>query len=201
MVALRTRLLIIAGFATYFLLSYFAIIYFVEQKGLFYTIALPGEEKIPFLPWTFFIYALVYVVPAIGFFLLESREMLKKALWAFFVALWIHKMVWFFFPVKFVFRPVLDPGGSHFMRLVYSFYGLDSAALNCFPSLHVTYAFMTWLGLKAAGIRSAPLFLLVAVLISISTLTFKQHYLLDIAAGIIVAISVSHFFFRKRSLE
>ena len=201
MVAIRYRLLIIVGFTTYFLLSYFAIAHFVERRGLFYSIALPGEERIPFLPWTFFVYALVYVVPAIGFLLLESREMLKRAFWAFFAALWIHKVVWIFFPVKFLFRPIPDQSGGPFLRFLDSFYGLDSAALNCFPSLHVTYAFMTYLGLKWAGVRSAPVFLPVAILISASTLTFKQHYLLDIAAGMIVAISVSYFFFRKQRPE
>ena len=45
--------------------------------------------------------------------------------------------------------------------------------------------------------RLAPLYGWLAILISLSTLTFKQHYISDVAAGFLLAIMLKIFFIHK----
>ncbi|HEY6402922.1 MAG TPA: phosphatase PAP2 family protein, partial [Blastocatellia bacterium] len=61
-------------------------------------------------------------------------------------------------------------------------YSIDSAA-NCFPSLHVALAWLSALGLRDERRRAGALAMVWAALISISTLTTKQHYFADLVGG------------------
>lgn len=192
------RLVVIAGFAVYFVVSYFLIAHYVAERGVFYTPILPGEGEIPFIPWTFFIYILCYVVPPLAFLLLQSKTGIIKALWAFIIALWIHKIVWILYPVKYVLRPNLtDHPSETLLAIIVEFFKLDSPPVNCLPSLHVTYVFLTYFAILAYRPRLAPCFLVLAFVISLSTMTFKQHYVADVLSGLFLSMILSLLFFRE----
>ena len=68
-------------------------------------------------------------------------------------------------------------------------YRIDSAD-NLFPSLHCLISWMCWIGLRGRRdlhpvIRHLPL--VIAILICLSTLTTKQHVILDVFGGIFFA--------------
>lgn len=192
------RLGVIASFALYFTVSYFLIAHYVTLRGVFYTPILPGEGDIPFIPWTFFIYILCYVVPPFAFLLLQSKTEIKKALWAFLIGLWVHKIIWIFYPVKYVLRPHITPHPSEtLLKIIVDFFKLDSPPVNCFPSLHVTYAFLTYFAIRAYRPRLAPYFLVLAFVISLSTMTFKQHYVADVISGLFLAMILRLLFLRE----
>lgn len=191
------RILVMFLFAGYFVASYFWIARHVEGRGIFYNPVLPGEETIPFLPQTFFIYILCYVVPPIMFLILPNWKSLTSTFWAFLTGLWIHKLIWLLFPVKYDLRPripqmVADP----LLSLANRFFALDSPPVNCFPSLHVSYIFLTYFAVAAYRPRYAPLFFILAVAISLSTLTFKQHYVMDVVTGIVLALLLKYLFLK-----
>lgn len=195
------RILAMLLFAGYFVISYFLIARYVETRGTFYTPLLPGEETIPFIPQTFFVYILCYVVPVIMFLILPNWKSLVSTFWAFLIGLWIHKVIWLLFPVKYVLRPripyfVSDP----LLSLTNILFTLDSPPVNCLPSLHVSYAFLTYFAVATYRPRYAPLFFILAIAISLSTLTFKQHYVMDVVTGIILAL-VLKFLFLKPSVD
>ena len=73
---------------------------------------------------------------------------------AFAAALLTCNVIWYLFPVRYDLRPRIDAGQSAWLRLIRDFYRLDTPAVNCLPSLHVTYAFLTAFALFciAAGV-------------------------------------------------
>jgi len=191
------RFFVAVLFAAYFVAAYFLIAHYVVSKGVLHTPMLAWERNIPFLPWTFFIYILVYVTPLVAFLLLRTTVSLKAMFWSFFVSLTLHQICWIFYPVEFVLRPVIPPNSGSLLTVTDAFLRLDSPAVNCLPSLHVTYAFLSYFVLHVYRPRLAPWFLFLAVIISISTLTFKQHYVVDVAGGILTALLMKWIFLRR----
>jgi membrane-associated phospholipid phosphatase len=71
---------------------------------------------------------------------------------------------------------------------------------NCFPSMHVALAFgCALIGWKARP-RQGPWLAVWAVLIAVSTLTTKQHYVLDVAGGLVLAGLAWALFLRAPSV-
>ena len=85
-------------------------------------------------------------------------------------------------------RPVIEPDGfwNQTMLLVYEI----DAADNLFPSIHCLVSWFCYIGLR--GRKEIPLWyrgasLVMAVLICISTLTTKQHVVIDVFGGVFLA--------------
>jgi membrane-associated phospholipid phosphatase len=66
-------------------------------------------------------------------------------------------------------------------------YRLDEP-YNLFPSLHVAISWLAWLACRDR-VRPRALFLAVVVAISISTVFVKQHYIVDVVAGVALAVA------------
>jgi membrane-associated phospholipid phosphatase len=83
------------------------------------------------------------------------------------------------------------------LRLMYSV----DAPYNCFPSLHVAYAFVSALACyrvhRGVGTAAAAW----AVLIGISTVYTKQHYVVDVIGGAVAAGVAYVLFLRPHSRE
>ena len=88
----------------------------------------------------------------------------------------------------------LNPGLSE--RVLFGLWDLDQAT-NCLPSLHVSVAFQIALGFLEDRKEWFPWMLIWSLLISISTLTIKQHYLMDVFAGLLLAAALHYFFHHK----
>ena len=80
-----------------------------------------------------------------------------------------------------------------FNKLLAVIYGADGSdiAFNLFPSYHCLISFYCYLGVRkqpeiSKGFRIYSL--VMAILISFSTVFTKQHYILDVAGGIGIAV-------------
>jgi membrane-associated phospholipid phosphatase len=178
--------------------SYFAIAHYALRQGVFHDLSLPHESAIPFMPWTVWIYATVYIVPGIAFLMLRSWPELKVMMRLFAVNLFVVEIIWFFFPVQYTLRPNLPaPPAGFLMETIRWFYVLDFPPINCFPSLHVSYAFLTYYVFKAFRPKWAPVFLILAWLIAISTITFKQHFIWDVVMAMFISYILSHLLLKK----
>ncbi len=88
----------------------------------------------------------------------------------------------------------LSPFGAALVRF---FRDLDSPA-NCLPSLHVS---ATALCVAVLNTRRHSIAAVVAgLLFTLSTLTFKQHYVVDVLAGLALGLLAYFLFFRWRGL-
>ena len=85
-------------------------------------------------------------------------------------------------------RPAVEPEGF-WNQVVAALYAVD-AADNLFPSIHCLVSWFCYIGLR--GRRDVPKWYrgvscLLAVLVCISTLTTKQHVIVDVIGGVLLA--------------
>lgn len=147
------------------------------------------DLRIPFLPWTVSIYlgAFLYWVIAIIVILHSGKENAFRFLCAHMLALLVALVFFIFLPTT---NTRSIPVGNGFwewgMRMVYA---LDTPD-NLFPSLHCELSWLCWRSLgKASGVsRFWKGFALVfTLLVFVSTLTTKQHILIDVLGGWLIA--------------
>lgn len=147
------------------------------------------DQKIPFVPETLIIYFGCYLFWFVNYILIAKQD--KKSVYQFFAGDFISRCVCLLFfliyPTTNI-RPVITEGG--FWNSAMSWlYSIDSAS-NLFPSIHCLVSWFCFIGIR--GKKGIPLWYqifscIMAVLVFISTLTTKQHVLVDIAGGVILA--------------
>ena len=146
------------------------------------------DRAIPLIPWTVCIYFGCYAFWALHYCLCAAVPTRARR---FFTADFIAKGVCFVFFVGLpttMARPAVQ-GLNVWESLVRALYILD-APVNLFPSIHCLNSWLCW-----ASARDIPAFsrgykafaLCAAVAVCVSTLTLRQHVLLDVAGGILLA--------------
>lgn len=173
----------------YFLLvgSCFAAAYLFTNKFQFFPVRqLPlfgFEYEIPLMQWTVWIYLSDYFFPLMVAFRLKEERNISVMVFAFIMMVIIAQTIFVLFPTIYP-RPTLplDQLNAGLQWL----YTTDHP-LNCFPSTHVSMVFVTFFGLKEEKQKIPWIALIWATLITISTLTTKQHYFIDIVGGYLLA--------------
>jgi membrane-associated phospholipid phosphatase len=139
------------------------------------------DERIPFVPQWVWIYSLLYY-PAILYvnLVLGSAEQFTRVAASYLLLLALQMAFFLVLPVRTPTRWRLANTGrtasERFLGLVQRF----DASSNSFPSMHTSVAMLTALHLHA---QVGPAAFLFPVLIGLSCLFTKQHYLVDIPAG------------------
>lgn len=147
------------------------------------------DQSIPFWRAWIWVYLSQYLMIPICFKLTTDPLEYTRLFYGILFSLLICAAVFLIYPTTML-RPensLVD--GLDCLR--YYLYKLDEPT-NCFPSLHVTLAILV--GLYASHHKALMLQMTLwswSILIILSTLTFKQHYVLDVLGGVFVAI-VAH---------
>jgi len=170
---------------------YFSVQALVTHSYSFMT---PFDGVFPFVPEFVWLYhTLIPVIIGTTVFSMQRRDVFFNTVLALTLsaaALTIfHLLIPSFYP-----REAIESTSTFFsvsVWLVEVTRGLD-AACNTFPSAHVTFAWVLYycVGDSECAKRKKSLrviYLLWAVLISLSTLFLKQHYVFDVVAGIVLA--------------
>lgn len=182
--------------------GYLIIHYIATSRGISHSLALSWDSQIPYLSFFSPFYALVYVLPVLSFFLIiKDDELLKRAFGAYCVSGLVCLLVFALYPVEFTLRaPLLgnSPASLNALdQLTYFFYWADSPALNCFPSMHVAGAFLCARMMRLYRATWGPFFYFLALMITLSTLLIRQHFILDVVGGYALYFGVSAIFFPK----
>ena len=147
-----------------------------------WTLFLPGEERLPFLPIFEYLYVLTYFIGALLIATIRDYATFRRLTRATGLSLLAAYTTYLLFPVYFE-RPQLEVSSLHTWLLSLEY--LDKP-YNHFPSLHVT---LSWLAVFASQVSRrtrAGLYVLAAG-ISVSTLFVKQHYIADVLYGFVLA--------------
>ncbi|MGH9752684.1 MAG: phosphatase PAP2 family protein [Blastocatellia bacterium] len=140
----------------------------------------PPDRLIPFIDWTIWVYASQFLLLYGCFLGVNSARAISRLVYAISLASLLAFCVFLIYPTEFPRGVMAQDGAAPFaFRFLHS---IDSAA-NCFPSLHVALAWLSALSLKDERRRAGALAIVWAALISISTLTTKQHYFVDLIGG------------------
>lgn len=168
-----------AGIFFYSWLLYFA----TNQQSLVAAHALPltaVDRAAPFAPWTGWIYILVFVLPLAPCLLVRNDHDVKMICRSFLALTTVTAVFFFLYPTIY---PRPDMTVSGFVDWPLAVVRLLDTPKNCFPSQHVAVAFLSAFFIRRFSPKWSVPALLLAVAISISTLTTKQHYFWDVLSG------------------
>lgn len=166
----------------YFTAGYLAINWISSRRTSFFDVALGFESSIPFFPLFIFGYILVYLSVVLTYVVLRDAGDWRRAIVSFLLATTLAYAVFLLFPVRMTLRPDLA-GLSGVSAAVTRFYYIIDLPFNCFPSLHVTYPTLATLVSWRHHRVWRLLFAAMALVVAISVVLVKQHYLADVAAG------------------
>ncbi|QMT39502.1 phosphatase PAP2 family protein [Neisseria shayeganii] len=139
------------------------------------------DERIPFVPWWSWIYSFLYY-PAILYlnWLVSDARQFTLLAFSFLMLLFMQMLFFWLLPVS---TPAhwrsINTGKTASEKFLLFVQKFDQSS-NCFPSMHVSVAMLT--ALHAAP-SLGPAAFAFPLLIALSCLFTKQHYLIDLPAG------------------
>jgi membrane-associated phospholipid phosphatase len=148
--------------------------------------ALALDRALPLEPAWALVYGALYLfLILLPIFVIRQEPLIRRTVLAY-LAIWITAYVFFLAYPTAAPRPSSVPGTGFAAWGLRFLYEADPP-FNCFPSLHVAHSFVSALacsrvhrGLGLAAVAGAAL-------VGISTLFTKQHYVLDVVAGMLLA--------------
>lgn len=160
-----------------------------------YVPELPLDRAIPLQPIWMLVYGSMYVFAFLPAFVVRDLELRRRAVRAYIAFVLVSYVGFLVYPTVGP-RPdqfVIDGFFAWSLQFHYEF----DPPYNCLPSLHVAYSFMAALTCyrvhRGLGIAA----LVWASLIAVSTLYTKQHYVLDVLLGALLACVASLLFVRS----
>ncbi len=159
------------------------------------------DRAVPFLTWTFWVYLSEYILVVVTMVLLKDWEEFNSWARMNFGALFICGAFFLFYPTAYP-RPIYPEEENALVAFAMNVVANADTSNNCFPSLHVAITASTAWFFRPYGRKQFVIFALWGFAILASTLTTKQHYLIDILGGLCVTVIVAYLeplLFRKRS--
>jgi membrane-associated phospholipid phosphatase len=154
------------------------------------------DRALPLQPAWAIVYGTLYLfLIVLPVFVVRQEEHIRRTVFAY-LTIWITAYVTFLTYPTIAPRPT-EVIGKGFMVWGLRFLYDADPPYNCFPSLHVAHSFVSALTCyrvhRGVGIAAA----ICASLVGLSTLFTKQHYILDVIAGVLLA-SIAYTFFLRR---
>jgi membrane-associated phospholipid phosphatase len=157
--------------------------------------ALPLDRMIPLQPaWALVYGALYFFLIALPVFVVREEVHLRRTVLAYLVV-WITAYLCFLVYPTVAPRPTGISGNGFALWGLRFLYSADPP-YNCFPSLHVAHSVVSAVTCHRVHRRVGMLAMVCAALVALSTLFTKQHYLLDVVAGIALACAACALFLR-----
>jgi membrane-associated phospholipid phosphatase len=160
------------------------------------------DRAIPFLPATGWIYAGQYLFLAWAFLCFDNLARGSRFIYACVFIQTLAVGIFFIFPISYPRELFAIPPETYSFNyeLVVFWRKLD-APYNCLPSLHVSISLLCLSAFETGKLSRFYMTSIVAVLLSVSTLTFKQHYFADVVAGVFLAWFSYWLFFCWKGLS
>jgi membrane-associated phospholipid phosphatase len=158
------------------------------------------DRALPLQPEWMLVYGSLYVfVVLLPLLVVHQQELLRRAMKAYLMVMMVAY-------VGFLLYPTIAPRPAHVLGDGFSAWGLRltysiDTPYNCFPCLHVAYAFVSALTCLRVHRGVGAVAALWAALIGVSTLYTKQHYLVDVIAGAFAAYLAYVLFLRTYPRE
>ena len=195
-----------------FLFSFYFCSYFLIQSAITsssHNFLTTVDQLIPFVPefiWIYHTIVPVFLITTI--LLIKRKDVFYTAFLSILLATVVMNLFYVYLPVSYpreIWQPTDMSASSVFVELTRQIDGSN----NAFPSGHVT---LSWLLTLLVGLTSFAkkhkwtqyIYALWASLISVSTLVLKQHFMVDVLSGVILAtlcyFLVKRFVFERTSL-
>lgn len=146
------------------------------------------ESGIPYVPLTVWIYLAQFPLLVAAYLGCDSLIRCTRFLYAVVVVQALAAAVFVIMPLRYPRElHVASIGTDPLTRALADWVRGIDPPVNCFPSLHVTSCLLAMLLVGVERTPRAFAYGTIAVASMASTLTFKQHYAIDLLAGVLLA--------------
>ena len=162
-----------------------------------YSPAIALDHALPLLPSWSIVYGALYVfLILLPIFVIRQDDLIRRTVNAY-LLIWITAYIFFF-----VIYPTEAPRPERVVGEGFAVWGLSilyssDPPYNCFPSLHVAHSFVSALAAFRVHRKLGIFAVICASLVALSTLFTKQHYILDVIAGVFLALIAYGIFLRR----
>ncbi len=176
--------------------GYLGINWINDFRDHYYDVSLWFEKDIPFVPAMIVGYSFVFVLVALLFLVIDNMPDFWDMCRRFFIMSMICFVIFLVFPVRMKFRP--DVGvGQDWATIAVGFYFWMDKPYNLFPSMHLSASFFSAFYCLRKGPVIGWTAMTMAVIVGVSVVLLKQHYIMDVVAGFLVAWFCSFFPFYR----
>ena len=154
------------------------------------------DRALPLVPSWALVYGALYLfLIMLPIFVVRQDEHIRRTVNAY-LFIWITAYIFFF-----VIYPTEAPRPQKVVGDGFAVWGLSALyssdpPYNCFPSLHVAHSFVSALTCYSLHRGLAIFATISAALVAVSTLFTKQHFVVDVIAGVILALVAYAIFLR-----
>jgi membrane-associated phospholipid phosphatase len=156
------------------------------------------DLSVPFLPGTVWVYISEYLFFSAVYLACNDELTLNKYFYSFLCLQTISCFIFWAWPTTyprdlFPLPNDLDP----VTRYVFGSLRQTDTPASCCPSLHVSSVYLSTFLFLEGQKKYFPLFFMWGTAIALSTLTTKQHYMIDVVTGFMLAVIHYWIFFRR----
>jgi membrane-associated phospholipid phosphatase len=147
------------------------------------------DQKIPFIPQTVWIYGSEYLLFFFTYLHCKNEENINRYAYSFLAQQIFSVTIFWLWPTTY--PRELFPLPEHLDTFTYSAFSnlrMADSPTNCCPSLHVSSVYLCSFMFIHEQRKKFPFFFGWATAIALSTLTTKQHYFVDVVAGVITSL-------------
>ncbi len=143
------------------------------------------DDKVPAVPWTIWLYALYYPLILTPLFIIKTRVQLLEVLVAYLIVSLVAWLSFLLIPVRMAY-PALSCSGISCSMLGH-LYAVDRG-VNVFPSLHAAHTVLAAAIFCRYRSKLSGVMIFGALLVCLSAVLTRQHYLVDLPAGMALGL-------------
>ena len=175
-----------------FLICYFGSAATVDSSTVMNHFYFEFEKTIPIIPWMIFIYFSTFIMSVLLPFLLDDND-LKDFIIEIGISTILGSIFFYFVPTQLGFD---HPEHVESFNYIFQFLWAIDTPNNLLPSLHVTYSLLFALAIfkHLKSYLTKSITIIWFILLCFSVVLTHQHHLLDIPAGIVLALFSKKFY-------
>jgi len=146
------------------------------------------DRAVPFMPHSVWIYISEYIYFPLIYILCRDMENLNKYFYSFLGLQTVSVIIFWLWPTTFPRGDFpLPPDLDAATAFVFNSLRATDTPANCAPSLHVSSVYLSAIIFLDEQREKFPFFLIWGTAIAASTLPTKQHYIVDVVTGAMMA--------------
>jgi len=191
----RPQPVTVAMVVLFAIIPFYLVIGVVVAGGPVNVPELALDAAVPLQPSWSVVYGSLFLAALLPGFVVHQQELLQRAILAY-LALWLVSFICFLaYPTAAPLHAKVA-GNGFFEWALLAIYGSD-VHYNCFPSLHVAQCFLAAFVCYRVNRGVGAVTGVWAFFVGLSTLYTKQHYILDVIAGALLAYAAYLVFLRS----
>lgn len=171
--------------ALFSLIPFYLVIGDLVRGGTLHVPELALDRAIPLVPAWSVVYGSLFLAALLPVMVVHQQELVRRTILAFLMAWLVSYAVFLGYPTV-TSRPE-EFAGDGFLDWTLSIIYESDIRYNCFPSLHVAQCFLAALVCHRVHRGLGAVAAVWAGLVALSTLFTKQHYVLDVLGGMLLA--------------